>query len=235
MLGAVLGAVGSLASSIFGNKAAEDQADLQREFAQNGIRWKVNDAIKAGIHPLYALGAQTTAYSPVTVGGADWGGVGQNIGSAIDSMRTPAEKADGFTKTVQGLTLQKMGLENELLASQVRLVNQPARGPGMPGTRMIDGQGNTPDADVLKTGFGVELKKAAGLSPASDWENFAGEPGDWIGGILNILHSTMKQELGATSGLGVGQNMRREIDRSLANWLANSPDANQSLRKAMGN
>lgn len=39
-------------------------ANLQREFAQNSIQWRVNDAKRAGIHPLYALGAQGSSYTP---------------------------------------------------------------------------------------------------------------------------------------------------------------------------
>ena len=40
----------------------------QKEFAQNGIRWKVEDAKAAGIHPLFALGAQGATFSPISVG-----------------------------------------------------------------------------------------------------------------------------------------------------------------------
>lgn len=181
---AALGAVGSFVNQIFGKKAADDQADLQREFAQNGIRWKVEDAKKAGIHPLYALGAQTTAYSPVTVGGADWGGVGQNIGSAIDSMRTPTEKAEGFQKTVQDLTIQKMGLENEVLASQLRMVNQPGRGPGMPGETLIPGQGSTGQS-IKIAGNTVQIDN--NTADAQVGENRWGEiGGEIIGGIAAV-------------------------------------------------
>lgn len=44
---------------------AGEQADLQREFAQNGISWRVADAKKAGVSPVYALGAQGASYAPV--------------------------------------------------------------------------------------------------------------------------------------------------------------------------
>lgn len=53
----------------------------QREFAQNGIQWKVEDAKKAGIHPLYALGASTAspsfAFQPT-------GSVQADFGAAVD-------------------------------------------------------------------------------------------------------------------------------------------------------
>lgn len=74
------------------NRSAESNArlnaDLQREFAQNGIQWKVKDAKAAGIHPLYALGANTPTFSPTSVNFQNelsgFAKSGQNIGSAID-------------------------------------------------------------------------------------------------------------------------------------------------------
>lgn len=38
--------------------------EQQKEFAQHGIRWKVEDAKAAGLHPLHAIGASTASYSP---------------------------------------------------------------------------------------------------------------------------------------------------------------------------
>jgi len=81
---------------------AAQNAALQREFAQNGIRWKVEDAKAAGIHPLAALGANTISYTPQAVGdlgggGSRWGGVirnmGQDISRAMDATRTSEERA----------------------------------------------------------------------------------------------------------------------------------------------
>lgn len=43
---------------------ARENIRLQKEFAQNSRQWAVEDAKKAGLHPLYALGGGTT-YTPV--------------------------------------------------------------------------------------------------------------------------------------------------------------------------
>lgn len=52
------------------------QQDFQRELAQQGIRYRVEDAARAGISPLVALGAPT--FSPsVSVGGVSPTGAGQ--------------------------------------------------------------------------------------------------------------------------------------------------------------
>ncbi|UDN67507.1 DNA pilot protein [robinz microvirus RP_35] len=88
-----------------GRKSAHEQMDAQREFAQMGIRWKVEDAKAAGVHPLYALGAQTHSYSPVQVGdqsvGRALGDFGQNLGRAYNANATREEQAENARQTAQ--------------------------------------------------------------------------------------------------------------------------------------
>lgn len=134
-------------------QVARENIAKQEEFARSGIQWRAEDARKAGIHPLYALGAQPSSFSPVHVGAvggsADMSlptamaNMGQDLGRAIDSTRTGQQKVDAYTGTVQALTLQRMGLENELLSSQIRKINQTGGGPNFPGSPgFIDGQGD---------------------------------------------------------------------------------------------
>lgn len=162
----IVSGIGSIFGGIFGNSAkkkaiaAENERNdkniaLQREFAQSGIQWKVQDAKAAGIHPLAALGAQTHSFQPVQIDGAlhasnpigeAISASGQDLARAMDATRTAGQKADAYTKTVQDLTLQRMGLENTLLASQISKVRQPATGPAMPSATqrwLVDGQGET--------------------------------------------------------------------------------------------
>ena len=64
-LGTLISAGVGFASKLFGaSKAKKEQRrqsqleyERQKEFATKGIQWKVNDATKAGIHPLYPLGS----------------------------------------------------------------------------------------------------------------------------------------------------------------------------------
>ena len=79
------GIVGNLLGNRAAKKAAAQQAALQKEFAQNGIRWKVADAKAAGLHPLSALGAQTISYQPVSVGQdfSAFGQMGQDVSRAM--------------------------------------------------------------------------------------------------------------------------------------------------------
>lgn len=139
MLGDVLGFIGkgidSWTSSKNAEKANQTQLQIaqqniahQKEFAQQGIRWRVDDAKAAGLHPLAALGAQTTSFSPVSVGDlalpkTSFGEMGQDIGRAIDAGSTAAERNDrmgqAVARTAQVFSLEKMNLENELLKTSI--------------------------------------------------------------------------------------------------------------------
>lgn len=99
-MGFDLGNVASIASNVLGSgiggminattskKIAREQMKLQKEFAQNGIQWKVEDAKKAGLHPLYAIGASTATYTPVSQDSSAMGNAvadaGAYLGKAID-------------------------------------------------------------------------------------------------------------------------------------------------------
>lgn len=146
MLGSLISAGASLAGGFLGRSAqksanstnaaiAAENAALQREFAQNGIQWKVADAQKAGIHPLYALGASTHSFSPVSVGAIPESGLaagladaGQNIGRAIDATRSNKDKA---AARISELSVERGELENQLLREQIRNMRSQT-GPGLP-------------------------------------------------------------------------------------------------------
>jgi len=156
MLGSIIGAGASLLGGILGNNAQEkankQNIALQREFATSGIQMKVADAKKAGVHPLYALGAQTHSFSPSVVGSTSLAqGVsqaGQDIGRAVDATRSSSGRVDAYTRTLQALQLQRAGLENDLLKQQVAgsriaTLRQAGGTPPMPtaGDRyLVDGQ-----------------------------------------------------------------------------------------------
>lgn len=135
IIGAGIGAVGSLLGGLFGNKAKEDAAEknakLQKEFAQSGIQWKVKDAEKAGVHPLAALGAQTVSFTPSYIGGDDPGiaAAGQNIAGAIERTQTAPQRLGALAQKAQELSVEKIGLENDLLRSQIAVQNSQLTPP----------------------------------------------------------------------------------------------------------
>jgi len=102
------------------------QANINREFAQNSIRWKVDDAKRAGIHPLAALGTQThspiiSAVEPSRVN--EMGRLGQDISRAGEMMMT---RKGRIQNQAAKLTLERGELENELLRTQIRNANAPS-------------------------------------------------------------------------------------------------------------
>lgn len=192
MLGPILGAVGSIAGSLLSKSASDKnnatirdnarrQEELQREFAQSGIQWKVDDAKKAGIHPLYALGANTVSYSPNTIGQSmpDYSGLGnagQNIGRAIDSTSTQPQKQTAFQAAIQQTQLTGAQLDNEikraeLAAKRASLGNTPAF-PTAPGTTQshFDGQGDA----VKIEGPKIKLETRRDVSNPGNPEYVAG-------------------------------------------------------------
>lgn len=149
MIGPIISAGASLIGGLLGKSSADKAAaqnmqiaqqnmQMQEDFAKRGIRWKVQDAKAAGIHPVYALGAPTHSFSPVSFSasadnsmGQAIASMGQDVGRAINATRTGKEREDAFGSTVKALTLQKMGLENDLLASQISKL-KAAPNPPMP-------------------------------------------------------------------------------------------------------
>lgn len=90
--------------------------DYQEKFAKEGIQWKVADAIKAGIHPLYALGASTNAFQPVHAmfertpsPGRAFSNLGRNMGNSLYNFVSKISKKKDLE------TIRNMELQNDIL------------------------------------------------------------------------------------------------------------------------
>jgi len=223
MLGAIIGAASSLAGGLLqknaakkANQAAENQQrqeyERQKEFAQSGIQWKVQDAEKAGIHPLYAVGAQTTSYQPTSVGGnlstGDLGipDAGQNIGRAIDATRSSPEQKAALALTAT--QIEGLNLDNELkrtqLASAVALAHQHQQVgiPGIGDVFNVPGQGNSGIVSGVPPGHDARLpqytnpdlmlegyrwERRPGTSDAQSWEDVYGDENAGLMLLRNFL------------------------------------------------
>lgn len=109
--------------------------DWQREFAQNGVRWRVEDAKAAGLHPLFALGMQGASFTPSAIVGRDDVGSrfaehGQDLSRAMHAMTTTNERA---SNVITQLAITRAELENDLLRARIAQLNSPGTGPGLPG------------------------------------------------------------------------------------------------------
>lgn len=204
------------------------QEALQREFAQTGIQWKAEDARKAGIHPLYALGASTHSYAPTTVGAVASDGLasglasaGQDISRAVQSTRTADQRIDAFTKTSQDLTLQKMGLENQLLASQIAKMN--GIGPAMPALtdkNPLEGQGDS-KRPAIKLPHGLTLIPNKNETAAQTMSDEYGEISDLVGAFRLLKDSGIglgNYLVDKMGGPGYVERGKRTMDRNLSNF-----------------
>lgn len=130
---------------------AERNRQMQYEFAKNGIRWRVEDAKAAGIHPLAALGAATTSASPIAIGpaygvaedrnysrGPDIGSslkdMGQGLGRAVAATQTKVERQlTAFELMRQEQQIRSGDLDIAIKGAQLaKLTQQSQNGPGLP-------------------------------------------------------------------------------------------------------
>lgn len=132
--GNFLGSLASGALGLVGNSFTNDaradlakfNANMQKEFAQNSIRWKVEDAKRAGLHPMAALGVSSSSFSPVSAQfeSPDFSflkDMGQNLDreALAAKDKESRDEAESFSRESNGLTLEKMGLENDILREEL--------------------------------------------------------------------------------------------------------------------
>lgn len=140
-LGAIAGGIGMVGSALggyFGYKGQKKQIasqeainqrnlQMQREFAQKGVQWKVADAKEAGISPLAALGAQTHSFAPLSVGSSSGmqdmalgnaiSDMGQNMSRALMATATHEERKRQILQT-KNLQLKNAKLEQDIAMGQ---------------------------------------------------------------------------------------------------------------------
>lgn len=161
MIGSIIGGV---ANAVVGAKNAERNIKYQKDFAQKGIQWRVADAKAAGIHPLAALGAQTTSFAPVQAGGG-MSAMGQNIDRAIAANSTANQNKNALTTRLANAQITNQELQNEKLKIEMQQMVRPGTGPGIP----TDG-GTVPGSYAIKpneigTAMGNSPHTSPGISP----------------------------------------------------------------------
>lgn len=160
--------IGGYMASQAQKEANKNNIKAQYDFAKHGIRWKVADAQAAGIHPLAALGASTSSFSPSVVAedGMAQGisNMGQDIGRAMNASRTDQEK--------QLTNLQIQSMEKDIagkeIDNQIRaktLANLSLQKPSFPGSEyLLPGQ----QQSGLVQGKPMERTTARVTSPHSE-------------------------------------------------------------------
>lgn len=177
-------------------------AAMQKEFAQMGIQWKVEDARKAGIHPLAALGASTTGFSPSFSFPASsssrhpqsdtFRAMGQDFSRAISATMTPQQRLEERER------LENMELQNELLRKQIDNISRPGNPPLPSGgtDNFMGGQGDS----------GVMLVK-----PAERTAHAPGRPSQEMGARPDVSYSRTDTGLTPVIPQGLSESMEDDI------------------------
>lgn len=225
MWGAIAATTGAqLVGDYLNNQAAEDEgrrnrqfqadqttlvnkqnADLQREFAKNGIRWRVQDAESAGLHPLAALGAVTPGATPSfqigdtsvarskkSLYGTMANTLGQNISRAVQATSTQDERIENR------LRQENMGLQNDLLRRQILNLDNP-NNPPMPvggSPNFMGGQGDS----------GVMLVK-----PSERTASAPGRPAQEAGWRPDVSYSRTDSGLSPVIPQGLSESMEDDM------------------------
>lgn len=183
MFGGIASALGSIAGGILGNKSQSDanalnaqltreQIAYQKELHQNQLQWRVQDAKKAGLHPLAGLGVSSYSFSPVSSTQSpfdySWlGEAGQNLGSAVQRGKDARERRQAEALAADAAQLQndalRMQIEGQMLDNDIRRLEIASRmsrsqdrtqiGPPAPSVKgvpggLIDGQEQSGYPDI---------------------------------------------------------------------------------------
>lgn len=205
-IGAVIGAgLGGLS----GYETQRAQSELKKQNAynmslnttqqnnfENQVQYRVNDALKAGINPLFALGMssgyqpnfqQVGGYSGMDGIGSSAGAIGQTAGQLANAFMTRQEQ-----KEVKNMNLQNMKLQNDYLQAQIDHLNSlavPGRVAGGRGFSVSKGtpsatsqdwiEGDYPGSMILHTAGGDMVVPSEKAADALDVEFGVVNPYAW--------------------------------------------------------
>lgn len=172
--GALLSGLSSF-GGLFGGGLSERkqmalQAQYNREVMQNQIQWRAEDARKAGVHPLYAMGAPAVSFSPQSIGTESTASkistMGQNIGRAAMAYSDSKMRAITDAQQIKSNELDIKAKEIALAksASDLAISRTGATVP-LNSDTLIPGQGNSsiiPSKSVASRLYGVESNMTPG-------------------------------------------------------------------------
>lgn len=239
---AAISAAGNLLGGLLGQMNAGDaRAEARADAAQarewqvnafkNQLQWRVEDAKKAGIHPLAAIGAPTFSPAPISVSHQTdssmpnaVANMGQDIGRAMLANRGSTERDQAFADQMKAYSLEGMRLDNEIKrasfqSSMMRLAQASNANPGFPATRTaIPGQGNTalPDTSILYNRTDPTLSNSPAVPDVTYSKTTAG-------GLYPVPSKEVKES--------IEDNIFQETMHFLRNnvfpWFSNTPPSGQ--------
>lgn len=125
LVSGIIGAVHSRNDELSGREEQRKNREMQEDFANHGIEMRVNDAKRAGIHPLFALNANLPSYSPSIPVQSDTS-FARDLGNAIDGFidrdrRAKAEENAQELHDAQVDVLKSEAHRNDAVAQQAQM------------------------------------------------------------------------------------------------------------------
>lgn len=244
--GSLLGADAQRKSDTKAREQQQRQFDenirQQREFAQMGVQWRVQDAVSAGLHPLAGLGMSGSSFTPGQTPDTrsfseydHYRNIGQDLGRAISSTRTKEERAFEQAK------LENAFLQNDLLRAQISTISN-ASNPGFPssdGRYPVSGQGDSiglvdsqpdrstvtyRDAPYQEAGFPGDVKfyatrgGAVPQIPQQLSESFESDAvGRWLWNLRNRISPNLEK-----GNLNVQKPAKSSLPKGAHQWVWDS-------------
>lgn len=139
----------------------------QKEFAQHGIRWKMDDAKAAGIHPMYAMGATgATASASYQAQKATRGG--SSMGAALRGLSNAGSQISREMQNTELNDLQKSLIRSQIGETDANTENVRARTAAQQGynqpTNVPDGTIANLPSETISTNPGQSHVQAGTIS-----------------------------------------------------------------------
>lgn len=171
-----IGAVGGKIMDMLGGNA---DRNAQLQAAKNQVQWRTEDAKKAGIHPLAAIGMNPVSISPTTIGDSGaLASAGQSIDRAIDAGSTKTQRLDNASARLLDAQITGAELDNDIKrAEYASMVSRTSGAHAIPPVPSISVNGAYRTVDHPVFGKVTRPGMAAG-----DLQQEVGELGDWMEG-----------------------------------------------------
>lgn len=197
-VGGGLGILGGFLSNNANRRASNLAYERQKEALQNSVQWRVADAKKAGIHPLYAMGQAPMSIAPMAFEdriGPEISRMGQDVGNVIASQQTNAQKYQ--SEMVQSINNQMLLTELYKSEAELALLQNKVK------------RENTEKTNIASNGLGIQPE-------------FGADPGNYGQGMIDRKAaeelSTKQDTLWSSAGKNPAYQLRY-LDTNLPMYL----------------
>jgi len=203
-------------SSSASRKAMRDQINFQREMAQHGIQYRMEDADRAGVHRLAAMGMMPTSSQVIPIVdplGESVGKMGQDLGNVVSRSKSAEEL--NYEQAQVALTqaqTKRSEVETQMLEHQLAEAKRAALTPAPLGIMQsepgaIPGQALMPNADAWKGFF--EMKPPPIMSGAGAVQ---------AGKVKGLSVMKLHPDLDMFTFSAEGQESHREVWNEVPTW-----------------